>query len=234
MRIVTWNCHGAFRKKYHEIQKLNADVYVIQECEDPNHVRHEAYQAWSAGGIWTGANRNKGLGIFSPTPEALGYLSWPASIYELFLPCSVGDQLNVLGAWTKQANSPNFAYIGQFWRYLQDNWPRLVESPVIIAGDFNSNARWDEWDRWWNHTDVVNQLASLGIDSVYHRWTGEAQGEETQPTFFMHRRASRPYHIDYLFASQSLLERLVAFKVHDDPAWLELSDHLPLSLDLRL
>ncbi len=42
LRLVTWNCAGKFREKFEIVSRLRADVYVIQECEDPQRCRHEA------------------------------------------------------------------------------------------------------------------------------------------------------------------------------------------------
>jgi len=36
MKIVVWNCNGAFRNKYHLLENMKADILVIQDCEDPS------------------------------------------------------------------------------------------------------------------------------------------------------------------------------------------------------
>lgn len=90
----------------------------------------------------------------------------------------------------------------------------------MVIGDLNSNARLDVWDRWWNHSDVVKELANLGLNSLYHEQTGQAQGAE-----------EKPYHIDYAFVSAAL--RLNArIEVGEINPWLEYSDHLPLVIDM--
>jgi hypothetical protein len=35
LRIVSWNCAGGLRKKWHALAEFNADLLVIQECENP-------------------------------------------------------------------------------------------------------------------------------------------------------------------------------------------------------
>jgi endonuclease/exonuclease/phosphatase family metal-dependent hydrolase len=97
-----------------------------------------------------------------------------------------------------------------------------------LAGDFNSNAIWDQWDRWWNHSNVVNDLAKMNINSIYHSYYKEQQGKETRPTFFLQRNKAKPYHIDYIFASKEIENKITNFAVADREKWLNYSDHLPV------
>ena len=65
MKIVTWNCHGALRNKFYNLLSLLADIYIIQECEDPTQSHNQEYKAWAKHHLWIGSTKNKGLGIFS-------------------------------------------------------------------------------------------------------------------------------------------------------------------------
>jgi len=226
LKIFTWNCNGAFRNKYQFLEEMQADVLVIQECEDPSRSTLK-YQEWAGEYLWKGENKNKGIGVFSRNGSELEALNWIDDGLQLFLPCRIDNQFNLLGVWTKQANSPNFRYIGQLWKYLQLHRSRLAEDKLVLCGDLNSNRQWDEWDRWWNHSDVVRELEEIDIYSLYHRVTGEEQGKESSPTLFMHRRLERPYHIDYAFLSASLINQN-SIEIGKPDKWLACSDHMPV------
>ena len=244
MKIVTWNCNGALRKKLVEADSLDAGVLIIQECEDPAQSTQD-YQEWAGDYIWVGTNKNKGIGVFPKlgnTVEKLNWsgtfqinglqtesssTSWATRDLLLFLPFKLNKQYNVLACWTKGKDSQVFGYMGQFWKYLQIHREDLNQKDTIIAGDFNSNAIWDKQDRWWSHTDTINELAAIKIESLYHHQTGEMQGQETQPTFYLHRKEAKPYHIDYIFMSSNLMEnsKIELGKIN---SWLPVSDHMPI------
>jgi exonuclease III len=228
MKLITWNCNGGFRNKFQHIVHLDPDIAIIQECENPELTRSHPYKEWADNYLWIGTNKNKGIGIFARSNMQLTPLQWDAGHLELFLPCRVNDTFNLLAVWTKHANSPTFQYIGQMWKYLQIHKDRLHGTDTIIAGDLNSNAQWDVWDRWWNHSDVVRELNELSITSMYHHITGEDQGDETHPTFYMRRKVERPYHIDYVFATSTYRDQLNACTVGCPDTWLQHSDHMPI------
>ena len=227
MRIVSWNCNGALRKKLDPLLKLNADIYIVQECEDPSQCKDSHYVAWAENYLWSGKNKHKGLGVFCRKDILLTPLAWEAYDLESFLPCKINDTITLLAVWTRQANSPTFGYIGQLWKYLQMHKAKLPASQAMLCGDLNSNTCWDVWDRWWNHSDVVKELKQVGIESLYHLQIGEQQGKESQPTFCMYRKEDRTYHIDYAFLSKDLISS-AELSIGKSEDWLEFSDHMPV------
>jgi len=228
MKIISWNCNGAFRKKFENISAFNADIYIIQECEDPKQTRHHEYKEWGRNHLWIGDSKNKGLGIFAQPHIELEPLGWSNNYRDhsvkYFLPCLVNGDFQLLGVWTHRNKSPNFGYMGQFWKYLKTNLSLFDK--IIVAGDFNSNAIWDQWDRWWNHSDVVQMLYKRQITSVYHEEMAEKQGEESRPTFFLQKNAEKPYHIDYFFTSPHFETRSLKIGQYED--WINISDHVPI------
>lgn len=116
---------------------------------------------------------------------------------------------------------------------MQIHRTQLRTDKTIVLGDINSNTIWDKPDRWWNHSDVVEELGAIGLQSVYHAQTSEAQGKESTPTFFHHRNVDKAYHIDYVFASSDLLNQ-ASVKIGSAKHWLDMSDHMPVSLELPI
>lgn len=235
MKILTWNCNGAFRKKFESIIDFNADIIIIQECENPIESKDKKYQEWAENYIWIGDSKNKGLAVFAKPEIKLEKLDWTNQFSDHtvkhFLPCKINEDFNLLAIWTHRNNSPNFGYIGQLWKYIQINKDKLNES--IIAGDFNSNTIWDQWDRWWNHSDVVNELNELGIESFYHRFTGEFQGKETKPTLYFQRNLNKPYHIDYIFGAKKFTDKTIKIEIGEFDKWIVKSDHMPIICEIE-
>ena len=227
MKIVTWNCNCALRSKTHLLDDLGADVIIVQECEDPSQSTDE-YRDWAGTYKWVGKNKHKGLGVFARKSTHLSALSWLDEGLQFFLPCRIDDQLTLLAVWTKGGNSIP-AYVAQLWNYIQLHKDKLASPSTALCGDFNSNRQWDRLRRNGNHSDVVSELAKIGIRSMYHEFTKEEQGEEQTPTFYMNRNVEKPYHIDYVFASSDLMSRdSSALEVGSPNKWLEHSDHMPI------
>ena len=63
MKVVTWNCNGAFRNKYHYLEQLEADILVIQECEDPARSTRK-YTSWAGDHLWFGTSKLANIPVY--------------------------------------------------------------------------------------------------------------------------------------------------------------------------
>jgi exonuclease III len=231
MRILSWNCNGGFRNKFALLDAFSADVLVIQECEEPT-AAHADYYAWAGKYHWLGAHKNKGIGIFVKGGHSATRLDWPDDDAALFLPVQINAHIQLIGVWTQAVKAAGASYVGQLGKYLELNRERL-NAATILCGDFNANTILDKPRGQWSHSRCVAQLAELGIVSLYHRLHIEEHGTETQPTFFMYRHESKPFHLDYAFAHESLLSTAPPnFHIGAPAHWLQYSDHMPLVFDI--
>lgn len=233
MKIVTWNCNGSFREKYQYIQKLNPDIWIIQECESPEVIKKKKKEIYFLDKmIWYGENPNKGIAVVAnnfPIKIIPLDLEYRGRQLKYFQALQVGN-VKILNVWTHKNDSTAFDYIGQFYLMLQKNKSLLKD--FIIAGDFNSNTIWDTWDKWWNHSDCVTELSELGLYSVYHELNNEEQGKEKKSTFFMHRNITSRYHIDYIFAPKLYIKNSI-LQIPEFDDWKIISDHVPLIWEYR-
>ncbi len=220
MKIVSWNCNGKFREKYKDISKFDADIYVIQECENPTKYPHSEYYKFANNYLWLGTSDDRGLGVFAKRDIKIDLLDWESYCLKLFLPIRVNDAFDLIAVWTKRP------YIEEYYIYQSIHMAKFNEK-TIIMGDFNSNSMWDYQHGDRSHSAVVKELETLRLISAYHYTKNEEQGKETVPTFFMHKNPIKKYHIDYCFINS---KKIKSFYV-DSGNWLKLSDHVPIVLD---
>lgn len=227
MKIVSWNANCKFREKYKDIAKLNADIYVIQECENPATCKDAEYRSFVRNGFWVGNIAYKGLMVFTTNPDIkLHRLDWQDGDRRFFLPIRVNDDFTLVGAW---ACDP-------YCEELQD-WVEMVSHYIneetIIIGDLNSNVTLDPKHirkTGKSYGKVLTLLAPKGLIDTWHFYHQEEQGKESVPTFYLYRHLDKPLHLDHCLASPKIVKSI---KIHARWQWLALSDHLPIEIDTR-
>ena len=222
MKIISWNCNGKFREKHKYITQEQADIYVIQEFENPELYTKEFNNTFS-NYVWFGDNKNKGLAIFVKGDISLKNNSWPFYCLRNFISVKINNKYDLVGIW---ACSP---YIEEYYVYQSINIDKYSENTILI-GDFNSNAMWDKKHGKRNHSIVVSELEKINIVSAYHHFYKEEQGKESRATFYLYRHSDKPYHIDYCFANSHKMKN---FEILNDNKWLKLSDHLPILVEME-
>jgi len=233
MKVLSWNCNCKFRDKYQLLDQYNADILIIQECEDPQQSSDSKYKLWAENYLWVGDRKHQGLGVFAKTNIKLEALPPVSNTYKLFLPVLVNNQYSLIGVWTKSASTIKKGYINQLWNFLLENRIILDFSKIIIAGDWNSNAQSNNKRSEGNHSDVVQLLKGENVHSAYHDFQNSAHGSEREATFFLYRNIEKPYHFDYIFAHKTWLKQGYSFSLLKPTQWLKYSDHMPIILDTK-
>lgn len=226
----------AFRKKTDYILKHKPDILIIPECEHPNKIVFPNRKKPTST-IWFGKNQHKGLAVFSFNDYQLILLPKHNPTFKIILPIKVfykQTEMLLFAIWANNPADRGFEYNGQIWKALKEYEPLLNHSRILLVGDFNSNTIWDRPKRIHNHTALVEKLAQKKIISTYHHYFNQTQGKEKHPTLYMYRHQNKPYHIDYCFASASLIKKLNFVKVGRYHAWRDKSDHTPLIVDFAL
>lgn len=237
MRLITWNCQGAFRKKAHLILMHKPDILVIQECEHPDKYIYGPTSNKPDSQYWYGDSRHKGICILSFNDYKFELLPNFNPKFRYILPFRMtghGQAYTLFAIWA-MSNKENYEarYIGQVWLAI-NYYAELLGGATILVGDFNSNKIWDYKARVGDHSDVVNKLSDNNIQSIYHRHFEIEQGKEKHPTFFLQRNLNKPYHIDYCFASADILDKVKNVEVGTYESWSAYSDHAPLTIDFDL
>lgn len=217
-------------KKMDAFLSLNPDVAVVPGCSEQSAI---ALQQRGFNTLWFGSNSHKGLGVICREDWALRALPQPDQKWIAPIAVDAPTPFTLLAVWacvigTRREDS----YIGQVYQALMAHPEWFNGSPVVVAGDFNSNRIWDVKGEVGNHSGVVKLLDERGLVSTYHEHFGEPQGGESRRTLSMFRHENKPYHVDYIFIPQEWTPRLRTVEVGAYEHWAKLSDHCPVVVEV--
>ncbi|MEP6676453.1 MAG: endonuclease/exonuclease/phosphatase family protein [Ferruginibacter sp.] len=237
MKIITWNCNMAFRKKADFILAHNPDILVVPECEHPDKLIFAEHTRRPTDMLWFGSNKNKGLGIFSYSNFRFKVRRTHNPELKMIVPIAVSNgeyNFDLYAIWANNPNDPDGQYVEQIWKALQHYDKNLKNKKTVLIGDFNSNTIWDRKKRTGNHSNVVKRLAAKGIFSCYHLHHEQLQGKEKHPTLYLYRHRDKPYHLDYCFASKDMTDNIQSVEIGDYELWKAHSDHVPVITTFEL
>lgn len=237
MKIITWNCNMAFRKKATYILVHQPDILIIPECENIEKLKFAKDVPLPTDILWYGTNQNKGLGVFSYSDYRFELLDCHNPEFKNVLPIAVTKgKVNFIlfAVWANNPQDKDGQYVTQVWKAINYYEKLLSGTKTILIGDFNSNTIWDKPRREGNHSTVVAKLAEKNIFSVYHKFYNQEQGKEIHPTLFLYRHENKPYHLDYCFASNDFIEVLENVEIGSYEDWKMYSDHKPLIVQFRI
>lgn len=231
MRIITWNCNMAFRKKCEKVLIFSPDILVVQECENIEKISFENLSIKPSDSFWFGNNENKGVAIF--TFNQYKIIKNPIdhnTNFQFIIPLQIINNdnfiFNLIAVWTQNTN--NLDYSTQIWSAIKHYQEFIESKESVIAGDFNTSSVFDKPNKESNHSNLVKKFQEMGIESVFHHFLSETQGEETKPTLYFLRKKEQKFHIDYCFVSKHFQNCFKKIEIGNYDDFIQFSDHMPL------
>lgn len=232
MRLIIWNCKGAFHRKHDFVASLRPDILIVPECEKLSAVSQPFNSAPVRSFKWFGSNPRKGLAVISYGDYALEVHPLYDPSHRWIVPLSISGPLTFIlfAVWTLPVQATG-SYVQPLFEAFE-YYKTLIDCPEVVwAGDFNSNFVFDRPYRTYKFCDFVALLGQHGLHSLYHHQRECEHGKESDKTFYLYHHADKGYHIDYVFSSDKLHPHGfdVSIGSHDD--WSKKSDHAPLICD---
>jgi endonuclease/exonuclease/phosphatase family metal-dependent hydrolase len=231
LRVVSWNCrYGFFEDKLRAVEKLDADILVIQECgktdwEGYLKSKYGPSSDWFSDGKDAAGSEERDLGVFvfckgGPKPERL----YTNAKFRYVLPYKIGGKidLTLFAVWTKEKDN----YLGPVLEALKDKdyCDKISgDKPAIVIGDFNTGSVKGS-DSEHEYTGLKNKF----LEKKLYNCAGD---QEWTPTFF---RDNGSWLDDHCFANESLCSKLISFGIGSRDYWSKFSDHSPIFVDFDL
>lgn len=201
-----------------------ADIFVIQECEDPYFYEDEDYKRLFINGFRIGS-RSKGLAVIARDGITLRRLCWHEVGDMSFAPVKVDESFTIVPIWT------HGKYVEEIHDFLDLNFSKYDERTIML-GDYNSSVIFDKEHRKRSHTMLIERMAEIGHRPIYHFINEEKQGEESIPTLYFRRKKAESFHIDHAFADHRFVRSMEIAPLNTHDSWLTLSDHMPMKVEV--
>lgn len=233
MRLITWNCKGAFHRKHCIAATLGPDILIVPECEKLSELQQPIGSRAIRSLKWFGSNPRKGLAVLSYGEYELNVHPSYDPTHQWIVPLLVTGpkSFTLFAVWTLPLGDSG-RYVRPLFEAFESYKDVMASSEAVWAGDFNASFKFDRPSRKYKFCDFVALLRQSGLHSLYHRQHRCEHGEEQDKTFYLYHHAHRGHHIDYVFAASSFHPQGFKIAVGEHIDWSKHSDHSPIICDV--
>ncbi|UPM53657.1 hypothetical protein [Gottfriedia acidiceleris] len=235
MKILSWNCRRGLLsiEKYEKLLGVGSDIAVIPECVHPSKIQNTKH----FDSVWKGKEGGIGLGIFSFSNDYQFSLLEDKIKYEWFIPIKVTGKTDFILIAVWMIRTPGYSSYGKLlYTALMEYEHLLKNERVIIIGDFNIDKKlatsYSGISRGQGFEKIIDIFSRYNIESCYHSLNHEEYGRESKATYYHYNHADKPFHIDYCFVNEELLQNVTKFTIGDYEEWHRYSDHSPIIVDI--